>query len=112
MDKSKFGLIITVIFLLVFVELAILYLREEVSLFSILEVSSVALVALFYYFIITTEVKIGLKSVEEGLIRVEERFENVEKRFEKVEMSFHEDIETLKKEVKELRKLFKETTRE
>lgn len=46
MKKSKFELIISVVFLLIFVELAILYLKREVSLFKILEISSVALVAL------------------------------------------------------------------
>jgi hypothetical protein len=95
---KKFGLIVSVIFFLIFVELAILYLKEQVSLFKILEIASVALVALLYYFIVSSELKMALKLIEEGLMRVE-------KRFEKVEMSFDEDVKILKEEINELKKL-------
>ncbi len=47
MEKLKFGFIISGVFFLIFVELAILF-KNEVSLFAILENASVALVALFY----------------------------------------------------------------
>lgn len=100
MKKSKFELIISVVFFLIFVEFAILYLKEEVSLFKILEISSVALVALLYYFIVTSELKMALRSVEKGLMRVE-------KKFEKVEKDFDEDVDILKKQVDELKKLLK-----
>jgi hypothetical protein len=95
---KKFGLIVSVIFFLIFVELAILYLKEQVSLFKILEIASVALVALLYYFIVSSELKMALKLIEEGLMRVE-------KRFEKVEMSLDEDVKILKKEINGLKKL-------
>jgi len=95
---KKIGLIVSVIFFLIFVELAILYLKEQVSLFKILEIASVALVALLYYFIVSSELKMALKLIEEGLMRVE-------KRFEKVEMSFDEDVKILKEEINELKKL-------
>ena len=65
---KKLGLIIFVIFFLIFVELVILYLKEEVSLFKILEITSVGLVALLYYFIVSSEVKIALRSVREALM--------------------------------------------
>jgi len=107
MEKSKFGLIISVIFFLIFVELAILYLKDEVSLFAILETTSVALIALFYYFIVSSEVKVALRSVEEVLMRVEKKFEDVEKRFEKVELDFDEDVNILKDEIRKLEKLLK-----
>jgi hypothetical protein len=95
---KKFGLIVSVIFFLIFVELAILYLKEQVSLFKILEIASIALVALLYYFIVSSELKMALKLIEEGLMRVE-------KRFEKVEMSLDEDVKILKKEINGLKKL-------
>lgn len=107
MDKSKFGLIVSVVFLLIFVELGILYFKDEVSLFKILEIASVALVALLYYFIVSSEVKMALKSVEEELLRIKKEFEGVEKVFERVETAFDEDVKTLKKEVSELKKLLK-----
>lgn len=100
-------LIISVIFLLIFVELAILFLKDEVSLFAILETTSVALIALFYYFIVSSEVKMALRSVEEVLMRVEKKFEDVEKRFEKVEIDFDEDVNILKDEIRKLEKLLK-----
>jgi hypothetical protein len=95
---KKIGLIVSVIFFLIFVELAILYLKEQVSLFKILEIASIALVALLYYFIVSSELKMALKLIEEGLMRVE-------KRFEKVEMSLDEDVKILKKEINGLKKL-------
>lgn len=49
----------------------------------------VALVALLYYFVVSSELKMALRLIAEGLMRVE-------KRFEKVEMSFDEDIKILK----------------
>jgi uncharacterized protein YoxC len=105
MKKSKLKWILSIVFFLIFVELAILYLREEFSLIKMLEVTSVALVVLLYYFIVRSEVKLALKSVEEGLMRVEKKFEGVEKRFEKVEKRLEEDINVLKKKINELSKL-------
>lgn len=81
-----------------------MYLKEQVSLFKILEIASVALVALLYYFIVSSELKMALRLIEEGLMRVE-------KRFEKVEMSFDEDIKILKKEINELKKLLGESAK-
>lgn len=106
-STKKFRLIVSVVFFIVFVEFAILYLKEEVSLFKMLEITSVALVALLYYFIVRSELKMALRSVEEELMRIEKKFENVEKRFEKVEISFDEDVNILKKEVSELKKLLR-----
>jgi uncharacterized protein YybS (DUF2232 family) len=107
MEKLKFGFIISVVFFLIFVELAILYLKDEVSLFAILETSSVALLALVYYFIVSSEVKMALKSVEEVLMRIETRFEDVERRFEKTEMDFDEDVRIMKDEIAKLEGLLK-----
>ena len=98
----------SVIFFIIFVKLAILFLKDEVSLFAILETTSVALIALLYYFIVSSEVKMAsLRSVEEVLMRVEKKFEDVEKRFEKVEVDFDEDVNILKNEIRKLEKLLK-----
>lgn len=66
-----------------------------------------ALVVLLYYFIVSSELKMALRFVEETLMRVEEKFEDVEKKFERVKQSFDEDIHVLKREVGELKELLK-----
>lgn len=110
LEPSEIKMIVSVAFLLVVVELAIVYLIPGVSLSSILEVFSILLVALLFYFIVSTELKVAVRRVNEGLIQVEkkfenveERFENVEKKFERVNQSFDEDIEVLKGELGEMR---------
>lgn len=93
---KKFGYVISAFFLLIFIQFAIMQLRQELSLIMLLEIGSVALIILLYYFIVRIEVRVASKIIEERLMRVEERFENVEKRFE-------EDIRELKELLKKKR---------
>lgn len=108
---KKFGIIVSVFFLLIFLEVVIMELKKEVSLIRMLEIGSVALVIILYYSIVRTEVRIASKVMREALMRVEKKFEDVEKRFERVEKSFDEDVRTLKKEVYELKHLLKKDAR-
>lgn len=110
MELSAVKMIVSATFLLIVVELAIIYLTPQVSLSSMLEVFSIVLVALLYYFIVSTELKTAFRHVTEALVRVEEkfedvkgRFESVEKKFERVNQSFDEDIEVLRGELSEMR---------
>jgi len=93
---KKFGYVISIFFLLIFVEFAIMQLREEVSLITLLEIASVALIILLYYFIVRIEVRVASKIIEERLMKVEKRFEVVEKRFDK-------DVRELKELLKKKR---------
>jgi len=93
---KKFGYIISAFFLLIFIQFAIMQLREELSLVMLLEIASFALFILLYYFIVRIEVRVASKIIEERLMRVEKRFENVERRFE-------EDIRELKELLKKKR---------
>lgn len=79
---KEFGLIIIVFFLLIFVNFAIMQLKEEISLISFFEISSVALVIILYYFIINREMKIASKIIEKRLMKVEKKFEEIDRKLD------------------------------
>jgi len=91
---KKFGkeatLIIIIFSLLIFVNFTIMHLKEQISMISLFEIISVALVVVLYYFIINREMKIASKIIEKRLM-------NVEKKFEEIDKKLDEDANNLKK---------------
>lgn len=104
MELKKFTVIISVFFLLVFFEIAIMKLKEEVSLIRILEIGSFGLFILLYYFIVRAEVRFASNIIEERLKRIEKEFEKIEERL-------REEVQVLKSEVSELKTLLKKDVR-
>ena len=102
MKSREIGLIIYTFFLLILVQVALMYFKEEISIITILEAASFGLVIVIYYFIVSAEVKIAAKTIEDRLMKVEKSFERVEKRF-------NEEVKILKKEVSELKTLLQKT---
>ena len=98
MKLREIGLIIYAFFLLILVQIALMYFKEEISIITILEVASFGLVIIIYYFIVSAEVGIVAKTIEERLMKVE-------KSFERVEEKFNDEVKIFKKEVSELKKL-------
>ena len=90
---KRFGLMILIFFLLIFVNTAVMQLKEKVSLITILEISSIAILIILYYSIIKIETRLASKIIEKRLMKVEKRFEKIEKRFD-------EDIRELKELLK------------
>ena len=90
---EKFKIIIPIFFLLIFLELVIMLLSEEISLIKIVEIGSVGLIIILYYYIIRKEVRDASKIIEERLMIVEKKFEDIERRFD-------EDILELKQLLK------------
>jgi len=79
---EKFKIIIPIFFLLIFLELVIIQLSEEISLIKMIEIGSVGLIIILYYYIIRKEVRDASKIIEERLMVVEKKFENIERRFD------------------------------
>jgi len=98
--KKEFILIIYAFFLLIFINFAIMKIKEELSMITILEVGSVAILILLYYFIVSTEVRLASEILEKRLLKVQKAFESVENRF-------NEEVKILREEVIELKELLK-----
>ena len=75
-------------------------LKQEISVVSLLETFSVALIVFLYYFIISRETKIVSKVIEKRLMKVEKKFEEIDKKLD-------EDARNLKELLSEYRKIRK-----
>jgi len=104
MKLKEIGLIIYAFFLLIIIQIALMYLKEEISIITILEVGSFALIIFIYYCVVNTEVNIAAKKLEDRLMKIE-------KCFEVVEMKFNEEIKIFNKGISELKTLLKETSK-
>lgn len=93
-----------IFFLLIFVEIVILELKEEVSLIALLEISGVGLLILLYYFIIKTETALAAKTLEDRLRKIEKEFERIEERLK-------DEIKLLKSEIMELKSILERNAR-
>jgi len=91
-------LIVIIFFLLIFVNFTIMHLKEQISIISLFEIISVALVIVLYYFIINREMKIASRIIEEKLMKVEKKFEDIDKKLD-------EDASNLKELLADYRKL-------
>jgi len=104
MEKLKkmrvFQIIIPVFLLLIFVEIVILQLKEELSLINLLEISISLLLIIIYYFLIRYEFKTASEDLKEDLKLLIDRFDSVED-------DLKEEIKTLATEIKELKRLLK-----
>jgi len=103
MKLKDISLIIYAFFLLFIIQVALMHLKETISLITILEVGSFLLIIVIYYFIVSREVNNAAKTIENKLMKVEKSFERVEKRF-------NEEVKILKKEVSELKTLLKKSS--
>ena len=95
---KEFSLIIIVFLLLMFVNFSIMQLKKEVSIITLFEMSSVALIIVLYYFIINREMKIASKTIEKRLMKVEKKFEEIDRKLD-------EDAYNLKELLSDYRKL-------
>ena len=91
-------LIVIIFFLLIFVNFTIMHLKEQISIISLFEIISVALIIVLYYFIINREMKIASRIIEEKLMKVEKKFEDIDKKLD-------EDASNLKELLADYRKL-------
>jgi len=102
MEKSKkmrvFQIIIPVFLLLIFVEIAVLQLKEELSLINLLEIGISLLLIIIYYFLIRYEFKMASEELEEKLKVLTDRFVGIED-------DLKEEIKILGEEIKELKRL-------
>lgn len=103
MKFKRFRFMIALFFLLIFVQITILELREEVSLITLLEISGTGLLILLYYFIIKTETALAAKVLENRLERIEKEFEGIEEKLK-------EEIKLLKSEIIELKSVLEKGT--
>jgi len=104
MKKTKgmkiFQKIIPVFFLLVFIEIMVLGVKDEISLTNLLEITAALLLIVLYYFLIRMEFKLASKELEENLSKLANRFDVIEN-------NLKEEIKILSEEIKELRKILK-----
>ena len=102
MGRSKkmkiFQIIIPVFLLLIFVEIAVLQLKEELSLINLLEIGISLLLIIIYYFLIRYEFKMASEELEEKLKVLTDRFVGIED-------DLKEEIKILGEEIKELKRL-------
>ena len=92
--------LIPIFFLIIFVEITILKLKDEISLISLLEALSALLLIVLYYFLIREEFKMASKEIETNLTEVTNKLDSIED-------DLKEEIKTLEKEVKELKIILK-----
>lgn len=106
MRKSKkiriFQIIIPVFLLLIFLEIVLLQLKEELSLINLLETSIGLFLIIIYYFLIRYEFKMASKDLREDLRVLTDRFDSIED-------DLKEEIKTLATEIKELKRLLKKS---
>ena len=95
-----FQIIIPVFLLLIFVEIVVLQLKEELSLINLLEIGISLLLIIIYYFLIRFELKMASKDLKEELKVLTDRFDSIKD-------DLKEEIKTLAAEIKELKKLLK-----
>jgi glucan phosphoethanolaminetransferase (alkaline phosphatase superfamily) len=95
--KVELKHVLLIFFFLIGIEIVILELREEISLIRVLELISICLIALVYYFILRIETREASKLIEKRLDKIGDEFERVEKRLA-------EELRLLKVEVEELGK--------
>ena len=104
MEKSKkmrvFQIIIPVFLLLIFVEIVVLQLKEELSLINLLEIGISLLLIIIYYFLIRYEFKLASEDLKEELKLLTDRFDSIEN-------DLKEEIKILATEIKELKRLLK-----
>jgi len=92
--------IIPIFFLLVFVEIAILGLKDKISLINLIEITAALFLTILYYFLIRTEFRITSKELEKTL-------NILINRFDRIEDDLKEELKTLSEEIKELKKTLK-----
>jgi len=95
-----FQIIIPVFLLLIFVEIAILQLKEELSLINLLEISISLLLIIIYYFLIRYEFKMASEDLGKKLKVLTDRFDSIED-------DLKEEIKVLAMEIQKLKEILK-----